>query len=149
MNRAVEPCLLIRPDAVAPFSRGSGVVTLPYVGKWNSSRSSLTTGITTFEVGTGIPLHTHNVEECVLVLEGEATVTIGEDNFDVVAGASTWVPAGVPHCFVNRGQTPMRIYWVYGGLDVTRTICATGETFEHLSDRDRGATGSEVSADDR
>ena len=25
----------------------------------------------------------------------------------------------------------MRIYWVYGGRDVTRTIIATGETFEH------------------
>ena len=34
----------------------------------------------------------------------------------------------------------MRIYWVYGGRDVTRTICATGETFEHLSEQDRGAT---------
>jgi HTH-type transcriptional repressor of puuD len=33
----------------------------------------------------------------------------------------------------------MRIYWVYGGRDVTRTICETGETIEHLSDRDRGA----------
>jgi HTH-type transcriptional repressor of puuD len=28
---------------------------------------------------------------------------------------------------------------VYGGREVTRTICATGETFEHLSERDRGA----------
>ena len=32
----------------------------------------------------------------------------------------------------------MRIYWVYGGRDVTRTITATGETFEHLSESDRG-----------
>ena len=29
----------------------------------------------------------------------------------------------------------MTIYWVYGGRDVTRTVTATGETFEHLSDR--------------
>jgi hypothetical protein len=36
----------------------------------------------------------------------------------------------------------MRIYWVYGGRDVTRTIVATGETFEHLSEADRRlATG--------
>lgn len=32
----------------------------------------------------------------------------------------------------------MRIYWVYGGRDVTRTITATGEPFEHLSTKDRG-----------
>ena len=54
-------------------------------------------------------------------------------------GDTTWVPSGVPHCFLNRGAGQLRILWVYGGRDVTRTICATGETFEHLSARDRGA----------
>ena len=48
--------------------------------------------------------------------------------------------AGIPHCFRNRGEGRMTIYWVYGGRDVTRTVTATGETFEHLSDKDRGAT---------
>jgi HTH-type transcriptional regulator, repressor for puuD len=84
-------------------------------------------------------LHTHNVEESVLILEGQATAVIGEDSFDLEPGDATWAPAGVPHRFANRGQTPMRIYWVYGGREVTRTICATGETFEHLSEQDRGA----------
>lgn len=137
------PCLLVRPEQIEPFSRGRGVVTLPYVGRWNSAVSSLTTGMTLFEPGTGIPLHTHNVEECVLVLKGQAAVTIGDDTFDVAAGASTWVPAGVPHRFVNRGAGQLRIYWVYGGLAVTRTICATGETFEHLSEQDRTGSGKD------
>jgi mannose-6-phosphate isomerase-like protein (cupin superfamily) len=57
-----------------------------------------------------------------------------------VVGDVTWAPAGVPHRFANRGQGPMRIYWVYGGRDVTRTNCATGVTVEHLSEQDRGAT---------
>jgi mannose-6-phosphate isomerase-like protein (cupin superfamily) len=86
-----------------------------------------------------MPLHTHNVEETVLVLEGQATAVIGEAGFELLPGDATWVPAGVPHRFANRGKGPMRIYWVYGGREVTRTICATGETFEHLSDQDRGA----------
>ena len=38
----------------------------------------------------------------------------------------------------------MTIYRVYGGRDVTRTITATGETFEHLSASDRGATPAPV-----
>jgi mannose-6-phosphate isomerase-like protein (cupin superfamily) len=134
--------MIIRPEEIVPFDRGNGVATLPYVGKWNSTESSVTTGITVFAPGTAIPLHTHNVEECVLVLEGEATVVVADETFDVSAGVSTWVPAGVPHRFANRGTGTMRIYWVYGGLHVTRTICATGETFEHLSDSDRGAIPS-------
>ena len=95
--------------------------------------------MTVFSPGTGIPLHSHNVEESVLVYEGEATAVVGDDEFDLVAGQATWVPAGVPHCFRNRGE----------GIDDHllglrrprrhRTITATGETFEHLSESDRGA----------
>jgi HTH-type transcriptional regulator, repressor for puuD len=131
------PCLLIRPAEVEPFDRGEGVATVPMIGKWNTAESSMTTGMTSFAPGTGIPLHSHNVEECVLVLEGEATVTIGGDEFDVEAGVNTWVPADVPHRFANRGTGVMRIFWVYGGLHVTRTIIATGQTVEHLSVHDR------------
>ena len=136
----VPPSKVLRPEEIERFDRGSGVVTLPFVGKWNTAGNRVTTGMTVFAPGTGIPLHSHNVEETVLVFAGEATAVIGEDEFDLVAGQATWVPAGVPHSFGNRGVDPMTIYWVYGGRDVTRTITATGETFEHLSDADRGAT---------
>jgi 3-isopropylmalate dehydrogenase len=134
-----DPPLVLRPAEIESFDRGTSVRTLPYVGKWNAEQNMITTGVTEFPPGGGIPLHTHNVEESVLILEGQATAIIGEDSFDLEPGDATWAPAGVPHRFANRGEGPMRIYWVYGGREVTRTICATGETFEHLSERDRGA----------
>jgi quercetin dioxygenase-like cupin family protein len=132
--------MILHSDTIEPFDRGSGVRTIPLVGKWNCETSTVTTGITVFVPGTGIPLHTHNVEETVLILEGEATVQIGEATHDLAAGDATWVPTGVPHRFANRGEGVMRIYWVYGGRYVTRTNCATGKTVEHLSPEDRGAT---------
>jgi HTH-type transcriptional regulator, repressor for puuD len=138
-----DPPMVIRAGQVERFDRGAGVVTLPYVGRWNADGNRVTTGITVFAPGTAIPLHTHNVEESVLVLEGEAAAVVGQDSFELEAGDATWVPAGVPHRFANRGQGPMRIYWVYGGREVTRTIVATGETVEHLSEADRGATRAE------
>ena len=134
--------MVLRAEGIERFDRGAGVVTLPYVGKWNADANLVTTGITVFQPGTAIPLHLHNVEENVLVLEGEATAVVGEDAFDLEVGDATWVPAGVPHRFANRGQRRLRIYWVYGGREVTRTLVATGETFEHLSEADRGATRS-------
>ncbi|GAB97839.1 quercetin dioxygenase-like cupin family protein [Kineosphaera limosa] len=137
-DQITAPNLLIRPDAVEPFDRGNGVTTIPYVGKWNCETNRVTTGQTQFAQGTGLPLHSHNVEETVLILEGEAVAEIGDQEFELVAGEATWVPAGVPHRFYNRGEGTMRIYWVYGGRDVTRTMTATGETFEHLSESDRG-----------
>ena len=140
--RPTPPNLLIDPTQVEPFDRGNGVSTVPYVGKWNCESNTVTTGQTHFEVGTGLPLHSHNVEESVIILEGLASAQIGEETFDLVTGDATWVPAGVPHRFLNRGDTLMRIYWVYGGRDVTRTITATGETFEHISESDRGGQTS-------
>ncbi len=142
---ATDPCLVLRPGRIEVFDRGSGVKTLPFVGKWNTpadETNRITTGMTVFAPGTAIPLHSHNVEESVLVFAGEATAVIGDERFDLVAGQATWVPAGIPHCFLNRGAGEMTIYWVYGGRDVTRTVTATGETFEHLSASDRGAVPS-------
>ena len=134
-----SPAMVLRAGGIEPFDRGAGVATLPYVGKWNAEGNLVTTGITVFGPGTAIPLHTHNVEESVLILDGQATAEVDGERFDLEAGDATWVPAGVPHCFRNRGEGSMTIYWVYGGRDVTRTITATGETFEHLSEADRGA----------
>jgi mannose-6-phosphate isomerase-like protein (cupin superfamily) len=134
--------MVLRAADIEPFDRGTGVITLPFVGKWNAHGNTITTGITSFEPGTQIPLHTHNVEETVLVLEGEAIAVIGDEQYVLQANDATWVPSNVPHCFINRGIGRMRIYWVYGGRHVMRTICATGKTVEHLSAEDRGAIRS-------
>jgi quercetin dioxygenase-like cupin family protein len=113
------------------------VKTTPLVGKWNRAGNQLTTGMTLFEPGTGIAIHSHNVEETVMVLEGQATVVIDGESRDVAAGTVTWIPAGVPHFFKNRGSGQMRIYWVYAGQQVTRTLTESGKTIEHLGEEDR------------
>jgi succinate-semialdehyde dehydrogenase/glutarate-semialdehyde dehydrogenase len=136
------PRLVIRPDETEVFDRGSGVRTVPYVGAWNNDANRITTGTTTFAVGTEIPLHSHNVEESVLVFAGQATAVIDGERVDLEAGDATWVPAGVPHQFINRGDGEMVIYWVYGGRAVTRTMTATGVTVQHLSAADRGAVAA-------
>jgi quercetin dioxygenase-like cupin family protein len=131
---------VVRRDDVAVFDRGGGFSTVPYVGRWNSPDTTLTTGTTTFLPGRGLPLHTHNVEESVLVLSGRARVVAVDRTYDLAAGDATWVPAGVEHRVMNVSDGRLTIYWVYGGRDVTRTIVATGVTVEHLSDRDRGGS---------
>ena len=131
-----EP-LILHPADIELIDRGAGVRTTPLVGNWNRKGNDLTTGMTVFEPGKGIAMHSHNVEETVMVLEGKATVVIGGDTFEVEAGDVTWIPAGVPHYFRNRGDGQMKIYWVYVTQAVTRTLTDTGVTIEHLSEADR------------
>jgi HTH-type transcriptional repressor of puuD len=134
--------LVIRPSEMTAFSRGSGVSTIPFVGHWNSALSTVTTGMTILPPGTSIPLHTHNVEETVLVLRGEATAELGDETVDLTAGEATWVATGVPHRFINRGADELAIYWTYAGRFVTRSTVATGRTVVHLSEGDRSVSSS-------
>jgi len=136
MKRAAEPERIIHPDSLPEIERGAGIRTRPLIGKWNTETSELTTGMTRFGPGTSIAPHSHNREETIMILEGEATVVVNDKRTDLVAGDVTWVPAHVPHYFLNRGKVPMRIYWVYAGRHITRTLVATGETFDHLSEKD-------------
>ena len=58
--------------------------------------------------GQGPPLHTHPYVETIFMLEGRATLTIGDETREVKAGAIAVVPANTPHRFVNSGDTMLR-----------------------------------------
>jgi quercetin dioxygenase-like cupin family protein len=101
-----------------------------------SEDNKVTTGISSYPPGTGAPLHTHNCDEHVILLEGSAEVEVDGQVTPLAPHDSTYVTAGVPHAFRNTGDTPMVILWVYPAAVVTRTFCDTGETVEHLSAAD-------------
>lgn len=122
------PPVILRPAALPLVDRGGGVTTTPLVSRRCGS-TGLINGITAFGPGTSIPLHTHNCEESVMVLDGTAIVEIDGEQHAMGPNDTTWVPANVPHRFINASDTaPMRIFWTYARIDATRTNAATGET---------------------
>jgi mannose-6-phosphate isomerase-like protein (cupin superfamily) len=58
--------------------------------------------------GTGPRLHRHPYEEVFVVLEGEATFTLGDEQRLARPGDVVVAPAGVPHRFVNTGPGRLR-----------------------------------------
>jgi mannose-6-phosphate isomerase-like protein (cupin superfamily) len=58
--------------------------------------------------GEGPRLHRHRYREVFVVLEGEATLTLGADQRVARAGEVVVAPAGVAHRFVNTGQERLR-----------------------------------------
>jgi len=123
---------ILRQSELPVIKRATGVTSQPLVMPERGS-TNLTVGVSTFEHGAVIPLHSHNVEEAITMLEGEAVAIIDGEEHLVHPYDTTLVPPGVPHHFRNDSGKQMRFLWTYGGGHVTRTYAATGETVEHLS----------------
>jgi mannose-6-phosphate isomerase-like protein (cupin superfamily) len=60
------------------------------------------------EPGDGPRLHRHGYEEIFIVLEGQATFTIGSATTMAHGGQVLIVQPGVPHKFVNSGNGRLR-----------------------------------------
>ena len=58
--------------------------------------------------GQGPPLHIHPYVEVAFVIEGSATITVGEETREVKAGGITVIPANTAHRFINSGDTVLR-----------------------------------------
>ena len=120
--------VLLRPDRLPVKNRGGGIVTTPLVTSRRGSRAMLT-GITRIEPGCAVPLHFHNCEECVIVLSGSGFAHIDGEDQPVGPRDTSWIPAGVHHCFRNGSEEQaMEIFWTYASIDADRTVVATGVT---------------------
>jgi quercetin dioxygenase-like cupin family protein len=122
-----EPVIL-RPAELPSADRGGGNKTIPLVSGKIGSRQMLN-GITSIAPGQAIGLHSHNCEESVIVIEGNALVELDGVDHPLDTFDTTWVPADIPHRFKNpSADRPLKIFWTYASVDATRTMVATGET---------------------
>lgn len=118
------------------IARGGGVVTTPLVTHISVPGAAFTTGMSVYPVGKGAPLHLHNCDEQVTLLEGVGEVEIDGRITPLVPHDSTYIVAGQTHAFRNTGEEPMRILWIYSSARVTRTFAGSDDEVEHLSEKD-------------
>ena len=118
------------------IARGGGIQTVPLVTSKSSPQAKFTTGMSVYPKGTGAPLHCHNCDEQVTLIDGVGEVEINGVVTPLGQYDSTYIVAGTIHAFRNTGPDPMRILWIYSSARVTRTFAGSNREVEHLSAHD-------------
>lgn len=88
-------------------------------------RGQVTTlGIITEQIAAGdrIPLHTHDVDEAITILDGLADTRLGEERRRVGPGTVIFIPAGVPHGTANASEAPLAIHAVFPATSIEITM---------------------------
>ena len=98
----------------------SGEPSLSMVVNREVGASSLSIWMTCHKAGEVVPLHTHEVEEVLTVIAGEAMVTVGNDTVAAHADMSIIVPPRTPHGYRNTGIAPLRILAAFADADAVR-----------------------------
>lgn len=64
--------------------------------------------------GEDIGMETHNdIDQILVFVEGEGHAIIGGEEFKIIAGDLSYVPAGTAHNFVNNGSSVLKLYTIY------------------------------------
>ena len=85
---------------------------------------TMNTAVVYFELEPGCRLgsHTDSAEEILLILEGEAEATVGDEQARVSAGDMAAVPAMVPHALRNVGDETVRVAGFFSSNVVVSTF---------------------------
>ncbi len=126
-NRLLGDPELSEPEYVARFdkaevyelSEGAKFRDL-FAGRFGSV--GICGGYGKFQPGSSLPCHTHEYDESITIVEGEAVCEVAGRRYRLSGCDTAFVPQGKPHRFLNHSDRPMAMIWVYAGSEPSRSI---------------------------
>jgi quercetin dioxygenase-like cupin family protein len=90
----------------------------------SSTAGSASTATVYFELEPGMHVgrHVDSAEELLLILEGSAEATVGDETTAASAGSIVTVPAMEPHNVLNVGTGPLRVLGFFSASTVVATF---------------------------
>jgi mannose-6-phosphate isomerase-like protein (cupin superfamily) len=99
------------PDDFRPDSRWA--VLVDPGGKSERCVDDITLIVEEIAPGDRIPLHTHPINEVIVILAGVPEVTLGDDTRELGPGSDVFIPAGTLHRTRNRTTSTVRLHAMF------------------------------------
>lgn len=99
------------PDDFRPDSRSALLVDPG--GTSETHVDDITLIVEEIAPGDRIPLHTHPINEVIVILEGDPEITLGDETRTLGPGGVVFIPAGTPHRTRNATTSPVRVHAMF------------------------------------
>ena len=117
--------LLIFNKRNTPYFETTGLRTWLLVAESTTNNSNVSMSLTELDVNGIQPIHSHEPEQCLFIVEGKALVTVGEENQEVRKDDTIFVPSNFKHGIRNVGASKLIYITASGpvfGLDYERRL---------------------------
>ena len=111
---------LVRFDSVGHQTKRPGVILTSLVDG-NTGSTQISSGVAEFAVGARAPMHYHDAEESVIVIEGEGLMVTNGEEHVVIPNDAAFISAGAHHSIANHGDRPFKISWTYASINWSTT----------------------------
>lgn len=98
-----------------------GVFQTHYIDK-HTGAGGVSMGTVTLGPGTALKLHTHKVEDAMVVVEGEGTFLLNGKEYPIREGVAVVAPAGMPHGLKNDSAYTLKIVYTWPSVEVERSF---------------------------
>jgi quercetin dioxygenase-like cupin family protein len=110
---------VVRREERPVLSRGPGLPTLQHLVDRANGSEAVTVLVNRFTDGEAVPAHTHDVEEVLVVTEGECVMAVEGREHLARAGDAVIVKPGAVHSLVHRSDQACTVVAVLGSPDAT------------------------------
>ncbi len=108
---------IVRSEDRPAVPRGPGLPSLQRLVDRASGSQAVTVLVNRFTPGDAVPEHTHQVEEVLVVTEGECVVEVDGRQHTVRAGDAVIVTPGAAHAIRQRSDAACTVVAVLGSPD--------------------------------
>ena len=91
----------------SPRYERDGITSYLLVAESTTGAKEITTTLVEMKPGGRQRVHSHENEQCYMILEGAGKMTVAGETRTLRAGETVFIPSNAPHGLVNTGKGPL------------------------------------------